>query len=170
MCFDVKGFKKKTIVLLIIAALGNGALIVCSDRSTAGEKASENAASESNLSLSDLKTENDDLFGHGAGFPERSGYLSGNGEFFFRAILSVLFVVVLGVAAVYVSKKLLPQLARVPGKEIRIVETVHLGPRKALHLIQIDNRRFLIGSSNENITKLAEMTDSFAEISSQEVI
>jgi flagellar biogenesis protein FliO len=49
------------------------------------------------------------------------------------------------------------------------VETVHLGPRKAVHLIDVGHRRFLIGSTNENVTKLADLNEDFADLSVQEV-
>lgn len=161
-------FKKKIVVFLIIAALGNGALIVRSVQSAAKGTASEETTSEQSQNPLVGEDANGGLFGKDAGFPDRSDYLPGRGEFFFRAMLAVVFVVVLGAAAMYVSKKLLPQIARVPGKEIRIVETVHLGPRKAVHLIDVSHRRFLIGSTNESITKLADLNEDFAGLSMQE--
>jgi flagellar biogenesis protein FliO len=45
------------------------------------------------------------------------------------------------------------------GKQIRIIETVHLGPRKSVHLLKIGDKQILIGSTNENITKLADVMD-----------
>jgi len=78
-------------------------------------------------------------------------------ELFFKTMLAVLLVIALGVAAIVTCRKLLPGLTNLPGKQIRILETAHLGPRKAIHLIEIDNQRLLIGSTNENITMLAEL-------------
>ncbi len=83
----------------------------------------------------------------------------GIGEVYFKMILMVLLVVVLGAAAIYLSKKLLPGLTHMSGKQIRIIETVHLGPRKAVHLLKIGDKQILIGSTNENITKLADVMD-----------
>ena len=84
-------------------------------------------------------------------------------ELFFKMMLSVLFVVGLGVAAIYISKKFLPKITNLPGKKVRIVETVGLGQRKAVHLLQIGNRQLLIGSAGESITKLADVTFDTAE-------
>ena len=81
---------------------------------------------------------------------------------------SVLLVIVLGAAAIYISKKLLPKITRLPGKEIHIVETVHLGPRKTVHLLKIGGRKLLIGSTNENITRLADVTDYPLDLSATE--
>lgn len=169
MCSGMTGFKKKIVVILIVAALGNGALIVRSVQSAANRTASEKMTLESNQSQLVNGTPKGGLFEKESSFSDESGYLAGQGEFFFRAMLAILFVVILGIAAIYVSKKLLPQIARMPGKEIRIVETVHLGPRKAVHLIDIGRRRFLIGSTNENVTKLADLNEDFMDLSAQEI-
>ena len=74
-------------------------------------------------------------------------------------MLSVVFVLILGVAGVYMTKKFFPNIAKLQGKEIKVIETVHLGPRKSMHLVEIGKRKFLIGSTSENITKLADLTD-----------
>lgn len=83
----------------------------------------------------------------------------GRGELFFKMMFSVVLVVVLGAAALYMSKKVLPRITNLPGKEIRILETAHLGPRKAVHLVKIGNQRLLIGSTNESISMLADVTE-----------
>ena len=92
---------------------------------------------------------------------------SNNSELFYRTMLAVIIVIVLGVSAIYLTKKLLPKITNTSGKEIQIVETVHLGPRKSVHLIEIGNQLFLIGSTNENICKLADLTKSSIDISTQ---
>ncbi len=88
----------------------------------------------------------------------------GTGELFFKMILMVLFVFVFGAAAIYLSKKLLPRFSGLSGKRIRVIETVHLGPRKAVHLLKIGNQQLLIGSTNEKITRLADVTSEFSEM------
>ena len=93
----------------------------------------------------------------------------GGRELFFKMMLSVLLVVVLGVAVIYISKKFLPSITNLPGKEIRIIETTQLGPRKAVHLLRIGSRQILIGSTNETITRLGDVTDAFMELSAEEI-
>jgi len=139
-------FRKKVVVFLITAALGSGVLLVCSARSATDGTELENSKSKSNS-----------LFENDPNFSTRTGDKPGIRELFFKMMFSVLFLVVLGVAAIYVSKRFLPKITKLPGKEIRIAETVHLGPRKAVHLLEIGNRRLLIGSTNENITRLADL-------------
>ncbi len=80
-------------------------------------------------------------------------------EFFYKMLVSILVVAVLGAGVIYLSKKLLPKMSNLPGKQIRVIETNHLGQRKSLHLINIGSRRLLIGSTNEAITMLADVTE-----------
>jgi flagellar biogenesis protein FliO len=80
------------------------------------------------------------------------------GEIFYKMLLSVVVVIALGSGVVYVSKKVLPRFTNLPGKQIRIIETTHIAPRKGLHLVQVGVRRLLIASTNENITMLADVT------------
>jgi flagellar biosynthetic protein FliO len=84
-------------------------------------------------------------------------------------MISVLLVGGLGAAAIYTSRKLLPRITNLPGKKIRIIETVHLGPRKAIHLVEIGNQQILVGSTNENIRKLADVTDAFVDLSTKTI-
>ncbi len=108
------------------------------------------------------------LFANDPNFSEESGSSLGTRELFFKMMFSVLLVVALGVATIYVSKKFLPSITNAPGKVIRIIETVHLGPRKTVHLLKVDNRRLLIGSTGESITMLADVTNASADLSAQE--
>jgi flagellar biogenesis protein FliO len=80
-------------------------------------------------------------------------------ELLVKMTLSVLAVAVIGVAAIYVSKKLLPKIANLPGKEIRVIETAYLGARKQLHLVEVGGRRVLIAATGENITMLSDVTE-----------
>ncbi|MHC4144037.1 MAG: flagellar biosynthetic protein FliO [Planctomycetota bacterium] len=140
-------------MFLTTVALGGSVLLVCSAQSATDGTESE----ESILDPCHLFADDPDL-------SDRTDYGPGG----LRVALAVLFVVALGAGAIYVSKKLLPRIANLPGKQIRVVETVYLGPRKAVHLIEIGDRRLLIGSTNENIRKLADITGELPDLSSQE--
>jgi flagellar biogenesis protein FliO len=80
-----------------------------------------------------------------------------------RMMLAVSIVLILGVAGIYASKKILPKLAYTQGKKIKVVETVHLGSRKTVHLLEIGGQQILIGSTNDRITKLADIIDIVSE-------
>lgn len=139
-------YKRKITAFLAVVLLCNGTAFAYLAQSGTGEntKALPGKSVSSSNSLPNLSVgSNDNL---------------NTGGLFFKMMLMVLLVVALGAAAVYLSKKLLPKL-NLHGKRIQVSETVHLGPRKAIHLIKIGKQTLLIGSTNENITKLAEVTD-----------
>lgn len=165
MLCNLSGYRKKIVAVLALVALGSGMLLLVSARLAAGGPGLKNP-----------RAKVDSLFANEPNFPAKKTESSGSRELFFKMTFSVLLVVVLGVAAIYVSKKLLPRITNLPGKEIGIVETVHLGPHKAVHLLKIGNRRLLVGSTNESITTLADVTDEFeqsedfsTELSAQEI-
>ena len=165
---SVAGFKRRILMFLITVLFGAGALIMCSARSPAAGTKSEKAQADANQTLSDANSQNNQLFKNDPNFFGKSDYSPFGGEFPLRAIVAVLFVLALFIAAIYVSKKLLPKITNLPGREIRVVETVHLGPRKAVHVIEINNRRFLIGSANESVTKLADLGSVLTDLSTKE--
>jgi flagellar biogenesis protein FliO len=53
----------------------------------------------------------------------------------------------------------MPRLAPSQGKKVKVLETVHLGPRKMVHLLEIGGQQILIGSTPDKITKLADIMD-----------
>ncbi len=144
--------RKKLVVFLLIITLCSGARFVYSAQSDANESTKslfDNSGSPNDSTPSFTLGSDDNRV---------------DGELFFKMILMVLLVVVLGAAAIYLSKRFLPRFTRLSGKRIQVCETVHLGPRKAIHLIKIGKQAILIGSTNENITRLADVTDELSEV------
>ena len=80
-----------------------------------------------------------------------------------RMMVAVGVVIALGVAALYVSKRVLPRMAHPAGREIHVVETSYLGPRKALHLVEVGGQRWLIASTNDNVSMLAPVGDPWLD-------
>lgn len=144
--YSVAAYKKKIVAFLVVVALGSGALVLYSAQSTTTGPAKP---------LFDNSTS---LFANDPNLSDKPPGSFDTRELFFKMMLAVLLVILLGVAAVYISKKLLPRITNLSGKEIRIIETVHLGPHRAVHLLKIGNQRLLIGSTGESITKLADVT------------
>jgi flagellar biosynthetic protein FliO len=93
----------------------------------------------------------------------------GGRELFLKMMLSVGLVVSLGIGALYLSRKVLPKVTNTTGKEIRVLETTYLGPRKALHLVEVANQRLLIASTSDHITTLAHISDAWVDLPRQEV-
>jgi flagellar biogenesis protein FliO len=149
------GHKKKSVLFLIIVAIVGGLLVICLGQFTADGAESENVAGS--------------LFASDPNSPAGVSEILGSKELFFKTMFMVVLVAVLGAAAIYISRKLLPKIANLPGRDIRVVETVHLGTRKTLHLLKIGHQSLLIGSTNENITKLADVTDALSDLSEQEI-
>jgi flagellar biosynthetic protein FliO len=148
----VVGYKNKIVAFVTVIALGGGALVVCSGQTPETESKRPSLSSYS-LSGTD---------------PNYSSGSADTRELFLKMMAAVLLVIVLGVAAIYVSKKFLPKITNLPGKKIRIVETVHLGPRKTIHLLEVGNHRLLVGSTSDSITALADVTVALADLPSQD--
>ena len=148
-------YRKKIVVFLITVTLGSGVLLVCSARSATD--AEQHTSNRRGTESENSKSQSGSLFENDPNISTRKSDRPSSRELFFKMMVSVLFLIALGAAAIYVSKRFLPKITNLPGKEIRITETVHLGPRKAVHLLEVGGRRFLIGSTNENITRLADL-------------
>ena len=147
--------KNKVATLFAVLVVGGG--LVClgarsTDREEAKAPASEGASFLSDQDLSDS-----------------DGPVLGGRQLFFKMMFSVALVAALAIAAFYVSKKVLPRVTNAPGKEIRVVETTYLGPRKMLHLVQVGHQKLLVGSTNETIATLAHIDDAWFDLSKQEV-
>jgi flagellar biogenesis protein FliO len=163
---DMVRCRKKIIVLLIAVILGCGVILVCSSQSAAD--AEKLASDRGDTELENSRSQSKSLFENDPNYLTNPNNGSGTRELFFKFMVSVLFLVALGAGGIYVSKRFLPKFTNLSGKEIRIAETVHLGPRKAVHLLEVGERRFLIGSTNEKITRLADLTSTLTEFSVQE--
>jgi flagellar biosynthetic protein FliO len=82
-----------------------------------------------------------------------------SGNALYKMIVAMSIVAALGVAAIYASKKVLPKLSQTQGKKIKVLETIHLGPRKMVHLLEIGGQQILVGSTPDHITKLVDVID-----------
>ncbi len=82
-------------------------------------------------------------------------------------MLSAGLIIGLGVAALYLSKRVLPKVTHSPGKEIHVLETAHLGPRKTLHLVEVGGQRLLIASTSDRITMLAPVHEPWPDQANQ---
>ncbi len=83
------------------------------------------------------------------------------GELFLKMMGAMALIIALGVGLVYVSRRFLPKVGSVPGRRIQIAETVPLGAKKALHLVEVGGRKVLIGSTAEKITMLADISEGY---------
>ena len=95
----------------------------------------------------------------------------GDPDFMTTMMKSILIIIVLGGVAFYLSKKFMPKLRPTAGQDINIRETIHLGPNKTMHLIEVGEKTFLVGSTSENISMLADVTETLdAGVSEDDII
>ena len=83
------------------------------------------------------------------------------GAIFLKMIAAVILVVALGLVLVFVSKRLAPRISNSGSKRVRIIETTPLPGRKMLLLVKAGGRELLIGSTQEKLTMLADVTENF---------
>ena len=80
-----------------------------------------------------------------------------------RMLASVVVIVALAVPLVWLSRRLGPRIGARAGKGMGLLETMYLGPRKTVHLVAVGSRRYLLGSSADQVSLLAEVTGAFAQ-------
>jgi flagellar biosynthetic protein FliO len=142
-------FRKKSVTFLTAVAIIFGA--ICAHAEESVTEQDKETPTNNSTSTDDNKSDFDIDMGDDSDLGIREASI--------KLTFAVLMVIVLGWAAIYLSKKILPKLSSMSGKTIQVVETVHLGPRKSVHLLKIGNKQILVGSTNDNITKLADIPD-----------
>ena len=80
-----------------------------------------------------------------------------------RLLTAIIVVVVLGSVAIWASKKYIPKITAIRGKNVKLLETVTLAPQRHLHLVQVGVQKFLIGSSADSVRMLADVTLSLED-------
>ena len=153
-------YQKKRIGFLCLLLLASGGWIALASRQSGaatGPSAEKDAARSSSLRDSPFASDPDLSSGPNLSF--------GSGELFLKMMLSVGLVLGLGGAALYVSRRVLPRVTHAPGKEIHLLETAYLGPRKALHLVEVGGQRLLIASTSDHVTMLAPLNDTWLDVS-----
>lgn len=80
-----------------------------------------------------------------------------------RLMTAISIVMVLGICAYWFTRKFVPKLTKVQGKNVSVIETISLGSNRNLYLLEIGSgRKLLIGGTNENINLLADVTGSLS--------
>lgn len=151
----MKTNRTKYIVLLVMAAFCIGMALAAGSDEQDKNGPGSTAKTTPKESAGDAGVSNDG--GGKFSFPENTD--TSVGELSTKLLLAILIVVVFGAAAIYLSKKVLPKFTNLSSRHIQVVETVHLGQRRNLHLIKVGGQEILIGSTNENINRLVDVTD-----------
>lgn len=78
-----------------------------------------------------------------------------------KLMTAISIVMVLGICAYWFTRKFVPKLTKAQGKNVSVIETIPLGSNRNLYLLEIGSgQKLLIGSTNENINLLADVTGS----------
>lgn len=80
-----------------------------------------------------------------------------------QVLAAVIVILVLGGVSLLVIKKFIPRLAVSTGKTISVVESIYLGPRLTVHLVDVAGQRFLLSSTRDRISMLAEVAPPAGE-------
>jgi flagellar biogenesis protein FliO len=134
---------KKTVIYLTVIALSGVALLVCKGADSSNKPAD---SAKYTFSMNKTNAVEKDVPGK-----------SDTRTLFYRMMVSVLVVCVLGGAAIYFSKKFGPRITNLTGRQIRVIETVRIGSNRTVHLLEVGGQKILIGATNEQITKLADV-------------
>jgi flagellar biogenesis protein FliO len=136
--------KKRVTLLAMLALMGCGAA-VCVSRAQANAPAKQATTAYWGYGDANQSTT----------IPPQN---STTGEAVRTLMISIVVLIVIGTAAIYAAKKWLPKMGLAKGKNITVMESVQLAPNRAVHLIQVGSQRFLLGSSNESVRMLADVT------------
>lgn len=81
--------------------------------------------------------------------------------YFVGAFIKLLVVLLLIVAsAIFARRRLEPGLHGKTVRQMRLVETVRLSPKQALHLVSIGDQQLLIGATDQNVTLITHVEQS----------
>ena len=80
-----------------------------------------------------------------------------------QMLAAVIVILVLGGVALLFIKRFIPRLAVSTGKTISVVESIYLGPRLTVHLVDVAGQRFLLSSTRDRISMLAEVAPPAGE-------
>lgn len=77
-----------------------------------------------------------------------------------RMLGMLVVVAVLGGLALWFVRRVMPRIQQSRGRNIAVLETASLGPHKSVHLLRVGQKQFLVASTRERISMLAEVTDA----------
>ena len=80
-----------------------------------------------------------------------------------QLLIMIGFVVLIGAGLWWFARKYSRGLMGGKGRLITVTETVPLGPRKTVHILQVGSRKLLIGSTSESIRFLTDVTEAVRE-------
>lgn len=78
-----------------------------------------------------------------------------------RQLISMILIIALfGVGLWWFTRRYSKGLLGGKGKLVTVAETIPLGPRKMVHILQVGSRKLLLGSTADSIRFLADITEA----------
>lgn len=78
------------------------------------------------------------------------------GEMAVTVGLGLVVAIGAALAALYMLRRYLVRVQQGPGRRLRVIETIRLGPKSALFLVELDGRGLLIGQHGDALALLAQ--------------
>ena len=85
------------------------------------------------------------------------------GDLYKQLAKMVAFIAVIGMGVWFYCKKMSGRWNPAKGKNIVVTETVNLGPRKHLHIVQLGTKQYFLSSTAADIRLLADVTKSLEQ-------
>ena len=84
----------------------------------------------------------------------------------FVKLIAVLLLIVS--SSVIFRRWLQPNLSGKSARQMRLMETIRLSPKQALHVVMIGDQKLLIGATDQNISLIAPVEESLVPVSVEE--
>lgn len=82
------------------------------------------------------------------------------GSLTFKFIMMLVFVAAAGVGVWWFLKKMNTPWLGTKNGQLELIETIHLGPRKAIHIVRAAKKQVLLGSGNDGVRFLCELASN----------
>lgn len=142
--------------LLAISIVGQLLLRPCLGSEAKNDEQILAADQEQTLEL----TKTSDLFDEEG---DDSKFKGSQGDLYKQMLTMIACVAVIGAGIWLFCKKMPGRWNTAKGKNITVTETVNLGPRKHLHIVQVGTQQYLLSSTADNIRLLTDVTNSLEQ-------
>ncbi|HUS92486.1 MAG TPA: flagellar biosynthetic protein FliO [Phycisphaerae bacterium] len=79
-----------------------------------------------------------------------------------------LLILALGGGALLMVRRYFPRPRSRQGGRLRVIDSVYIGPRKQVHVLEVGSQRFLLASCRDSVTMISELGSSFSELYGRE--
>lgn len=88
-------------------------------------------------------------------WPQMESSGSTGSSLILRTALALVFVLGLILLLAYAANRVMPRWRKIQSRNVRILETTALGPRRALHVVEFAGNRYLLASTANQVSLIA---------------